>query len=168
MKKNLFVSSIYISNQLTSFSPSSPLPSPPLPSLSFSPYLIGSRVYINNLKWDTTSEELSAHMALGGNLVSVNLYHYRDGRPKGCGIVEYASPQEAAYAISTLNDQELKGRKIQVREVSSKRYFFFYLVFALILLISIHVYLLTSYTTISHPLFFQLKMIGSRRTRGTC
>jgi len=112
-------------------------------------------VYINNLKWDTTTEELSAHMALGGNLVSVNLYHYRDGRPKGCGIVEYASPEEAAYAISTLNDQELKGRKIQVREV---RKIFLFILFSLILLISIHVYILTSYTTISYPFFFNTKL----------
>jgi RNA recognition motif-containing protein len=83
---------------------------------------IGSRVYINNLKWDTTTEELSAHMAQGGNLISVKLYHYKDGRPKGCGIVEYSTSEEAAFAISSLNDQELKGRKIQVREVSIENY----------------------------------------------
>ena len=38
------------------------------------------------------------------------------GRSKGCGLVEYAQVEEAQRAISTLNDTELKGRTIFVRE----------------------------------------------------
>ena len=39
-----------------------------------------------------------------------------NGRSKGCGIVEYATPKEAAEAIAKLNDTELRGRMIFVRE----------------------------------------------------
>jgi RNA recognition motif-containing protein len=38
------------------------------------------------------------------------------GRSKGCGLVEYSTPDEAQHAIETLNDTELSGRKIFVRE----------------------------------------------------
>lgn len=39
-----------------------------------------------------------------------------DGKSKGYGIVEFSSPREAREAIENLNDTELKGRKIYVRE----------------------------------------------------
>lgn len=37
-------------------------------------------------------------------------------KSKGCGIVEYETPQEAARAIRELADSELQGRPILVRE----------------------------------------------------
>ena len=40
----------------------------------------------------------------------------RDGRSKGCGIVEFSTPEEAQEAIKTLTDTEIKGRMIFVRE----------------------------------------------------
>jgi len=40
----------------------------------------------------------------------------RDGRSKGCGIVEFSTPEGASDAIEKLTDSELKGRKIFVRE----------------------------------------------------
>jgi RNA recognition motif-containing protein len=40
----------------------------------------------------------------------------RDGRSKGCGIVEFATADDASQAVLTLNDTELKGRPIFVRE----------------------------------------------------
>lgn len=39
-----------------------------------------------------------------------------NGRSKGCGLVEYASSDEAAKAIAELNNTELEGRLIFVRE----------------------------------------------------
>jgi RNA recognition motif-containing protein len=38
---------------------------------------------------------------------------------KGCGIVEYATKDEAQNAINTLSNRSLMGRLIYVREVSS-------------------------------------------------
>jgi RNA recognition motif-containing protein len=42
--------------------------------------------------------------------------HTPDGRSKGCGIVEFASADGAKQAVLTLNDTELLGRQIFVRE----------------------------------------------------
>jgi len=42
-----------------------------------------------------------------------------DGRSKGCGIVAFATPAEAANAIETLTESELDGRNIYVRDNTS-------------------------------------------------
>lgn len=39
-----------------------------------------------------------------------------NGRSKGCGLVEYSTEGEARYAIRSLHDTEIDGRKIFVRE----------------------------------------------------
>jgi RNA recognition motif-containing protein len=39
------------------------------------------------------------------------------GRSKGCGIVEFDTVEEAQKAIDELNDTELEGRKVFIREV---------------------------------------------------
>jgi RNA recognition motif-containing protein len=39
------------------------------------------------------------------------------GRSKGCGVVEYATEEEAKKAIETLSDKQFMGRPIFVREV---------------------------------------------------
>jgi RNA recognition motif-containing protein len=44
-----------------------------------------------------------------------------DGRSKGCGIVEFATPDEAQRAITELNDTELMGRMVFVREDRESR-----------------------------------------------
>lgn len=51
-----------------------------------------------------------------GEVVHAEVIAEANGRSKGCGIVEYATPKEAQDAIKTLNDSELKGRMIFVRE----------------------------------------------------
>lgn len=40
----------------------------------------------------------------------------RDGRSKGCGVVEYQNPEDAQTAIRKLNDVVLMGRPVFVRE----------------------------------------------------
>jgi RNA recognition motif-containing protein len=44
-----------------------------------------------------------------------------DGRSKGCGIVEYTTPEDAQRAIAELNDTELMGRMVFVREDRESR-----------------------------------------------
>ena len=55
-------------------------------------------------------------MRRAGVVTGVNLYAFRDNRSKGCGIVSFENAAGAAAAIATLNDVELGGRKLQVRE----------------------------------------------------
>eukprot|EP01039_Chlorochromonas_danica_P004897 gene4897-5370_t len=80
------------------------------------------RVYVGNLEWSVSGQDLKDH--IGGHVLSADILQFPDGRSKGCGIVEFDSVQEAAAAIAKLQDSELKGRKMFLREdrvAASKR-----------------------------------------------
>jgi RNA recognition motif-containing protein len=80
------------------------------------------RVYVGNLAWEVTSWDLGEHMKASGlDVVSANVLTSPDGRSKGCGIVEFASPEVATEAVQKVNDSELKGRQIFVREDRGER-----------------------------------------------
>ncbi|KAL3914052.1 MAG: hypothetical protein SGARI_000331 [Bacillariaceae sp.] len=74
------------------------------------------RVYVGNLSWDVTWQELKDHMKPAGDVVFAEVITEHNGRSKGCGIVQYATEEEAQQAIATLAHTELKGRNIFVRE----------------------------------------------------
>lgn len=75
------------------------------------------RVYVGNLSWNVSWQDLKDHMKSTGLEVSrANIMTTPDGRSKGCGIVEFAAPEGAQQAVLTLNDTELNGRQIFVRE----------------------------------------------------
>mmetsp|Transcript_25272 Transcript_25272/g.60834 ORF Transcript_25272/g.60834 Transcript_25272/m.60834 type:complete len:172 (+) Transcript_25272:59-574(+) len=79
----------------------------------------GCRVYVGNLSWEAAWQELKDHMrGPGGDLevMHADIMTEPSGRSKGCAIVEYSSPQHAQRAIAELNDTELMGRLIFVRE----------------------------------------------------
>jgi RNA recognition motif-containing protein len=76
----------------------------------------GCRVYVGNLSWDVSWQDLKDHMRSAGEASFAEVMQGSDGRSKGCGVVEFKSPEEAKVAIETLNDSELKGRMIFVRE----------------------------------------------------
>ena len=74
------------------------------------------RVYVGNLAWEVTWKELKDHMkSSGGEVTRADILASPDGRSKGCGIVEFASADDAKRAL-LLNDTELMGRQIFVRE----------------------------------------------------
>ena len=74
------------------------------------------RVYVGNLSWDVAWQDLKDHMRQAGEVLHAEVITEASGRSKGCGIVEYATEDEAQEAIGTLTDTELKGRMIFVRE----------------------------------------------------
>ncbi len=76
----------------------------------------GRRVYCGNLAWDVAWQDLKDHMRAAGNVTYAEVMQEPDGRSKGCGIVEFADAKGAQEAIKSLNDSELKGRMIFVRE----------------------------------------------------
>ena len=55
-------------------------------------------------------------MAAAGQVESVTVMRYQNGRSKGCAIVKYVTPEEAQHAITALNDVEVDGRRLLVRE----------------------------------------------------
>lgn len=74
------------------------------------------RVYVGNLSWDVAWQDLKDHMRQAGEVVHAEVISESNGRSKGCGIVEFATIEEAQEAITSLTDTELKGRPIFVRE----------------------------------------------------
>ncbi|EKX39611.1 hypothetical protein GUITHDRAFT_160003 [Guillardia theta CCMP2712] len=76
----------------------------------------GRRVYVGNLSWECKWQDLKDHMRTAGNVLHADVMTGPDGRSKGCGLVEFSSPEEAVRAIQELNETELMGRMIFVRE----------------------------------------------------
>lgn len=76
----------------------------------------GCRVYVGNLSWDVAWQDLKDHMRDAGEVKFAEVMTGPDGRSKGCGIVEFSTPDEAKEACTNLTDTELNGRMIFVRE----------------------------------------------------
>ena len=71
----------------------------------------GGAVYVGNLSWETSWQELKDHFRNAGEVSHADVMMEHDGRSKGCGIVSFASARDAANAINTLNQSEL-GRAL--------------------------------------------------------
>ncbi len=75
------------------------------------------KLYVGNLSYDLTEEELKQNFAEYGEVNSVSILKDRDtGRPKGFGFVEMSSKAQAEAAIAGLNGKMLKDRTIVVNE----------------------------------------------------
>jgi len=75
------------------------------------------RIYVGNLSYDVTEEELQQEFLAYGEVASVSILTDRiSGRPKGFGFVEMASKSEGEAAITGLNGKTLKERTIVVNE----------------------------------------------------
>ncbi len=74
-------------------------------------------IYVGNLSYEATEDDLREAFGRFGQVASVNVIKDRDtGRSKGFGFVEMPTQQEAQAAIAGLNGQELKGRAMNVNE----------------------------------------------------
>lgn len=75
------------------------------------------KLFVGNLAWEVTSDDLRALFADAGNVVdAVVLMDKMTGRSRGFGFVEFASADEAKAAVEKFNGHDLKGRKINVNE----------------------------------------------------
>lgn len=74
------------------------------------------RLFVNNLSWEVSWQDLKDLFRQEGNVVRADVMSFPDGRSKGCGIVEYSDINDAARALTSLNGVELKGRVLFVRE----------------------------------------------------
>ena len=75
------------------------------------------KIYVGNLSYEVTEEELRQEFEAFGKVESVNIITDKiSGRPKGFGFVEMASKSEAEAAITSLNGKTLKERTIVVNE----------------------------------------------------
>ena len=79
------------------------------------------KIYVGNLLFSATEEELNGLFAAHGEVESVALITDREtGRPRGFGFVEM-SDEGAAAAIAALDGTELGGRNLRVNEARPRR-----------------------------------------------
>jgi len=75
------------------------------------------KIYVGNLAFDVTEDELSAEFGTYGKVESVAIPADRvSGRPRGFAFVEMPTKTEAEAAIAGLNGKTLKARTIVVNE----------------------------------------------------
>jgi len=78
---------------------------------------MATKLYVGNLSFQTTSEDLRDHFAQAGNVESASVVEDRmTGRSRGFGFVEMSTAEEAAAAIEQLNGKEFAGRNLTVNE----------------------------------------------------
>jgi RNA recognition motif-containing protein len=74
-------------------------------------------IYVGNLPYSTTDDELKALFGEFGNVSSVNIITDKySGRSKGFGFVEMDDDAEAEAAIEALNDKDLGDRSMRVNQ----------------------------------------------------
>ena len=78
-------------------------------------------IFVGNLAFATTEEELSQVFESNGEVASVRIMTDRDtGRSRGFGFVEMATPEEANSAIEQFNGKDLGGRMLKVNEAKPR------------------------------------------------
>lgn len=76
---------------------------------------MSSNLYVGNLPFDVTEDELHDHFAGHGPVVSAKIIMDREtGRSRGFGFVEMEQAEDAQKAIDALNGQDFKGRNLTV------------------------------------------------------
>jgi RNA recognition motif-containing protein len=82
---------------------------------------MGRRLYVGNLAWGVTDQDLQDLFAEAGKVESSQVIIDRaTNRSRGFGFVEMASDEAADAAIKKLNGRDLKGRAIRVNEAQAR------------------------------------------------
>ena len=75
------------------------------------------RIYVGNLPFSATAEEVREVFDQYGPVASVNLVTDREtGRPRGFGFVEMENDADADAAIDALDQTQMGGRSLKVNE----------------------------------------------------
>ena len=76
---------------------------------------MSTKLFVGNLSFNTTENDLQDAFAAHGTVVEANLMMDRaTGRPRGFGFVTMGSPEEAEKAINAMNGASLDGRALTV------------------------------------------------------
>src|SRR5438552_12522904 len=79
------------------------------------------RLFVGNLPYDATEDEIRQHFSSVGNLSYVSIPLDREtGKKRGFAFVEFADPQQAQAAIRQFNNQPFKGRPLAVNEARAR------------------------------------------------
>ncbi|MBD3382344.1 MAG: RNA-binding protein [candidate division Zixibacteria bacterium] len=79
-------------------------------------------IYIGNLSFDTTEDQLRQSFEEYGNVSTVNIIADKySGKSRGFAFVEMSTKDEAMKAISGLNGHEIDGRALNVSEAKPRK-----------------------------------------------
>jgi len=79
------------------------------------------KLYVGNLAFETSSNDLQTLFGQAGTVESVSLIEDREtGRSRGFGFVEMSSKEEGAAAIQQINGTEFGGRSLNVNEAKPR------------------------------------------------
>jgi RNA recognition motif-containing protein len=82
---------------------------------------MATKLYVGNLSFRTTSDELRDQFSQAGTVESASVIEDREtGRSRGFGFVEMATPEEGQAAIAMFNGKDIGGRNITVNEAKPK------------------------------------------------
>lgn len=82
---------------------------------------MGRRLYVGNLPYSTTEEQLTDLFSRAGQVESVRVMRdMATGRARGFAFVEMASDDDAQRAIGEFNEYKLEGRPLVVNEARPK------------------------------------------------
>ncbi|WP_320172883.1 RNA-binding protein [Maridesulfovibrio sp.] len=82
---------------------------------------MSKNIYVGNLAWSTTEDEIRNAFEAYGEVASVKLIEDREtGRPRGFGFVEMRDDSAALSAIEALDGQDLGGRNLKVNEAKPR------------------------------------------------
>ena len=83
---------------------------------------MGNKLYVGNLSFDTTDQELEEAFSEFGEVASATVIRDRDtNRSRGFGFVEFAQEADAQKAKEAMNGKELSGRALKVDEAREPR-----------------------------------------------
>ena len=79
------------------------------------------KLYVGNLSFETSSDDLQQLFAQAGTVQSVNVIEDREtGRSRGFAFVEMASKEEGNAAIQQFNGRDVGGRALNVNEAKPR------------------------------------------------
>src|SRR5216684_3518651 len=82
---------------------------------------MSTKLYVGNLAFQTTSQELQELFTSAGTVESAAVVEDRDtGRSRGFGFVEMSTKEESAAAIDQFNGKEVNGRALKVNEAKPR------------------------------------------------
>src|SRR6187397_2714937 len=82
---------------------------------------MSTKLYVGNLAFQTTSQELQDLFAQAGTVESASVVEDRmTGRSRGFAFVEMATKEEANAAIEQFNGKEVGGRALKVNEAKPR------------------------------------------------
>jgi RNA recognition motif-containing protein len=79
------------------------------------------KLYVGNLAFETTGDDLKTLFAEAGTVESVSLIEDREtGRSRGFGFVEMQTKEEGTAAVEKFNGTEFGGRPLKVNEAKPR------------------------------------------------